>query len=549
MTALSALHQGRASYDSQAWTEAYAYLTTADRELSLEPDDLMRLGVVASVLGKDDESTDLWIRAHHACLQQRDTARAVRCAFWVAMSFRRKGDLTRTGGWFNRARGLLAGVSQDCVEQGYLLLPVALQSMGEGDAAAALTVFEGASSIGERFGDPDLLALSRLGTGHALIRLEKVAEAMSRLDEVMIAVEAREVSPIVAGILYCSVIDACNDVSDLRRAREWTAALSGWCASQPDLVPFRGQCLVHRAEILRWQGAWSEAMDEVLRAGKWLTDEFEHDARAAAYYQQGELYRLQGQFAAAEEAYREASRAGREPQPGLALLRLAQNQIGAAEAAIRRAMSEAHSTTTRSALLPAFVEIMLAVGDLPAARVATDELTTLSDACDSPLLHAASMHVTGAVRLAEGDSEGALAALRRAWKLWQELEVPYEAARVRALIGLACRHVGDEDSARMEFDAAHWAFRQLGAKPDDARAEALLRKTHDQLPGGLTPRELEVLQLVAAGKSNRAIAGELVLSEKTVARHISNIFTKLDLSSRAAATAYAYQNALLQPPT
>jgi DNA-binding CsgD family transcriptional regulator len=464
------------------------------------------------------------------------------------MNFARRRDLVRSGGWFNRAQSVLAGISQDCVEQGYLLLPVAFQRMAQGNAAAALTVFERAASIGEHFGDPDLLALGRLGAGRALIREARVAEAMPRLDEVMIAVEAHEVSPIVAGIVYCAVIDACNDVSDLRRARQWTAALSRWCTSQPDLVPFRGQCLVHRAEILRWQGAWPEAMNEVLRAGKWLTDQSERDALAAAHYQQGELYRLQGQFAAAEDAYREASRAGREPQPGLALLRLAQNQIGAAEGAIRRTMSEADDTMTRSALLPAFVEIMLAAGDLPAARDAAGELSTISDARDVPLLYAVSMHVMGAVRLAEGDAGGALAALRRAWTGWQELEVPYEAARVRTLIGLACRRLGDEDTARMEFDAAHWAFRQLGAKPDDAHVETLLRKGQPQPPGGLTRRELEVLQLVAAGKSNRAIADELFLSEKTVARHISNIFTKLDLTSRAAATAYAYKHTLL-PPT
>jgi DNA-binding CsgD family transcriptional regulator len=290
-------------------------------------------------------------------------------------------------------------------------------------------------------------------------------------------------------------------------------------------------------------------MDEVLRAGKWLTDQSERDARAAAYYQQGELYRLQGQFPAAEEAYREASRAGREPQPGLGLLRLAQNQIGAAEAAIRRALSEADDSMTRSALLPAFVEIMLAADDLPSARDAADEILAISETRDIPLLYAAAMHAAGAVRLAEGDTGDALTALRRAWTVWQELGVPYEVARVRTLIGLACRRLGDEDTARMEFDAAHWAFHQLGAKPDGARVEALSRKAMPQPPGGLTPRELEVLQLVAVGKSNRAIADELFLSEKTVARHISNIFTKLDLSSRAAATAYAYQHALLQPPT
>jgi DNA-binding CsgD family transcriptional regulator len=309
------------------------------------------------------------------------------------------------------------------------------------------------------------------------------------------------------------------------------------------MVPYTGECRVYRAEILRFHGDWSRAVDEADSAVAHLAGTADPRVYAFALYQRAELHRLRGEFAAAEDAYRESGRAGRQPQPGLALLRLAQGDRDAAAAAIRRALVETNERAQRARLLPAHIDIMLDCGDIDEASRACDELASIADQCGG-LLATMADHARGAVHLAADNAAAALPHLRRACQAWHSAGAPLEAARVRVLIARACELLGDADGARLEIDAARAEFERLGATPDltrlDATAGGRARTDH-----GLTPREHEVIALVATGRTNRAIAEELFISEKTVARHVANIFAKLGLSSRAAATAYVYEHHLL----
>jgi DNA-binding CsgD family transcriptional regulator len=538
-----ALARGREAFGRRAWSDACAHLAAADAgpEGPLGVDDLDRLAVASYLTGRDADCADAWARAHRQAMQGGDIAAAARCAFWLGFTLLLRNEVAQGGGWLARAQRLVDDAGLDTVVQGYLLLPGALQSK-ESDPESAFAAFERAGRIAERFGDPDLATLSRLGRGESLVLLGHVAEGVAWLDEAMVAVAAFEASPVVVGIVYCAVVRVYHGISDLRRAQEWTAVLADWCASQPDLVPYRGQCLVHRAEIMQLRGDWSGAMDEVRRACEHLSRPPTHPAVGDAHYEQAELHRLRGEFAEAEAAYRRASDWGRSPHPGLALLRLAQGRVAVAEAAVRRVLDEARDRVTRSRMLGPAVEVLLAAGDVPAARDAADELAAIAAGSDLPAVGAAARAAAGAVRLAEGDPKGALGPLRAAWQAWRDLDAPYEAARVRVQLGLACRQLGDEDGAALELGAARATFAQLGAASDLSRLDA-------RQDSGLTAREVEVLSLVANGKTNRAIAEELVISEKTVARHVSNIFTKLGLTSRSAATAYAYEHHLVRPHT
>jgi DNA-binding CsgD family transcriptional regulator len=545
LTRAQVLREGQSAYERQAWGDAYTQLSSADREAPLEPEDLERLASAAHLIGRENESEDLLARAHQGFLGRGDVERAARCAFWIAIGLLERGEQARGGGWLARAQRLLDENQRDCVDRGYLLLPAALRNVFTGEFAAAYELFTQAAAIAERFHDPDLAAFARNGQGRALIKLGEYAKGVALLDEGMAAVEAGEVSPIIAGNVYCSVLEACTEMFDMRRAQEWTASLGRWCESQPDLVPFRGQCLIRRSEVLQLHGAWKESMAEVRQAQTRLSEPPPpQPAVGLAFYQQAELHRLRGEFAQAEEAYREASKWARVPRPGLALLRLAQGEIDAAAAMIRSMTDDARRRDVRARVLAARVEIELAANDVESARGAAQELANIAANLDAPFLNAIAAQSNGAVLLAQGDARAALASLQRAWSTWQDLEAPYEAARVRVLIALASRELGDPDTATMELEAARWAFRQLGAGPDLARVEALLQPA-PRSASGLTAREVEVLRLVAQGKTNKAIAEELFISEKTVHRHVSNIFLKLHLSTRAAATAYAFQHGLV----
>ena len=539
------LARGRGYVEKRAWAHAFHSLSRADASAPLDAEDLELLAQSAYLIGRDEDFLKTLDRAHDGYRKSGKTACAVRCAFWLGLNLLFMGETGRGNGWLAGARRMIERAGVDCVEQGYLLLPTAEQRLDAKDFDAAHAMALEAVAIGNRFDETDLISCARHVQGRAVMGMGQVEQGLLLLDEAMIPVIAGALSPIMTGLIYCSVIDACQQVYAVARAREWTTALAHWCEAQPQMVAFTGTCLVHRAEIMQMHGAWREAIEEAGRACLRATEGTDQHPPAAAFYRQAEVYRLQGDFKAAEEAYKVASQRGFEPQPGLALLRMAQGRTDAAVVAIRRVVAATTDPLRRTRLLTAYNEIMLTVGDIKVARAACAELETIAAGLDTAVLGAMAAEARGAVELAENDSEAALGSLRRAFETWQQVEAPYEAARVRVLLGMACRAFGDDEGAGMELDAARAAFEQLGAVPDLARVAALTTDVPRRRPGGLTQRELQVLRLVAAGKTNKAVAQELSLSEKTIDRHVSNIFNKLDVPSRAAATAFAYEHKLL----
>jgi len=536
MQAAAQLERGRDAWERGAWRDAHEALSRADELAPLEADDVERLATAAYMLGRDEDYLHHLERAHHLHLDAAEPLPAARMAFWVGMHLMLGGNPGPGSGWLGRARRLVERHPEDCVERAYLMMPLAFQADAAGEFEVAAATAGEAAAIAERFGDRDALGLALQAQGQFLVAAGHVTEGLGLLDEAMVGVTAGELSPIVSGIIYCGVILVCQAAYEPRRAQQWTAALTRWCERQPDMVAFSGRCHVHRAEIMTLEGAWADALEEARSASRRAAQGNHRRALAEAAYVQGEVHRLRGEVDAAEAAYREASGHGREPQPGLALLRLQQGNTEAAVASIRRVLDGADAAPDRLRLLPACVEIMVGAGEVQAARVACDELAELAEGRELGILSAVVAHSRGAVALAAGEPATALPELRRAWRLWEEIDAPYEAARVRALVAIACSALGDRDAAGLEREAARRTFEALGAAADRHR-------TGDA--HGLTARELEVLRLVAAGRTNKAIAAELVLSERTVDRHVSNIFAKLGVSSRAAATAYAYQHRLV----
>jgi DNA-binding NarL/FixJ family response regulator len=539
-----ALDRGRKAVRDRSWQRAYELLAAVEAHSGLAAEDLELLATAAYLSGHDQESIDAWARSHRAWLERGEPVRASGPASVLALRLLLRGDVAMANGWLRRAERLLRDAPSDCAERGRFLVPTGLRALAAGDPASARAAFSGAVELGIRCGDRDGTAIARVGVGQCLVATGQVTEGIAVLDEVMVDVTTGDVSPEYAGIAYCAVIETCHEVFDLDRAHQWTAALTRWCAQQPELVPYRGQCLVHRAEVMMMRGSWTDALTEIRRARERLSDPPGQPAIGMALYQEAEFHRLRGESRSAEQRYRAASRYGRSPQPGLALLRLAQGQVASAVAALGTALDESKDRLARARLLPAYVEALLAAGDVAGARAATEELNGTAARWNTPLVQAVSDLATGAVLLAEDDPATALRLLRQSWRAWQAMGAPYGAARARVLCGLACRRLGDVETATMDWDAARQVFRELGAAHDLAAVEELTGPVPADTRG-LSARELEVLRLLAAGRSNRAIAADLVISEHTVARHVQNIFSKLGVSSRTAAAAYAFQHDLV----
>jgi DNA-binding CsgD family transcriptional regulator len=543
----SPLERAQACYARRDWSDAYAAFSLAQQHPPLSTEDLERFGWSAGLSGHVDEMLRIFDELHQAHLAASEPLRAARAAFWIGFRLGGLGEFGRASAWLARAQRLVDAEANGCVEQGYLLLPLVHRQYGAGQHEAAIETALRAATIGEQYRERDLTVFARALQGRSLLRLGRIEEGLSLVDEAMLAATCDELSPVISGLTYCSMIASCHGVYALDRAREWTSALDKWCELQPQMVSFAGACLVHRAEIMQLGGAWAEATAQAQLACERAVQDQDHGFAGDAFYQLGEMHRLRGDVANAEAAYRSASEHGREPHPGLALLRLSQGRSDAAISAIRRVLGAISDVLQRARFLPAAIEVMLAAGEIAPAREAAAELERTAAEFGVEILAALAAHGDGAVRLAAGDAQAAVEPLRRALHVWQRVGAPYIAARIRVLLARACRELGDEDAACLELDAARAVFERLGAVPDLRALHDSARVTKTQLtePHNLSKRELEVLRLVAAGKTNRAIAVELFLSEKTVDRHVSNIFNKLDVTSRAAATAYAYEHKLV----
>jgi ATP/maltotriose-dependent transcriptional regulator MalT len=545
---MTPLERARHAVAREAWPEAYSLLSRlaeAGDDASgtvLGPDDFDALADAAWWLCRVEESLAARRRAYAAFAAAGAERRAGACAWMVFYEHHLAGRPAVAAGWLARARRHLAAEAE-CVEHAYVAFADAFLAHQRGDLDLAAARAREMTAIARRCGSADLAAMGLQTEGAVLLARGERTAGFALVDEAMCAVLAGELSSLFTGWIYCLALPASIAAADLRRAGEWTEEAMAWCASLPAGTPFHGLCRVHRVEVLHLRGAWAEAAIEAARACDEL---LAYDPRVAAeaFYVAGEIGRRRGDLGAAEEAYRRAHELGRDPQPGLALLRLAQGKAVAAASALRTALSAAEPDGVgRARLLAAYVEVTLATGDVDDAQAGAAELTTIADGADVPLLHAMAAMGRGAVRLARQD-QGALPELQRARTLWQELGLPDHVAQTRMLIAAVCRSAGDQEGARLELSAARAAFARLGAAADARRADALLRAGTTR-PAGLTEREVEVLRLVAAGRSNRSIAAELVVSEHTVARHLNNIFAKLGVSTRSAATAFAFTHELV----
>jgi len=524
----------RAAFAAHSWTAARDAFLEARQETALDADDSSALGDACWWLGLMDESRAAYEQAYAQYLEDSNNRRAAYRAFHVAYAYFLKGNEAVGSGWMGRAERLLAD-ELDCPEQGYLLYFAVETSLDGGEETMGKA--RQVQDIGRRHGDPNLVAAGIVAEGRVLIKLGRGQAGLTLLDEGMLEASSRDLSPNWAGNIYCHLMAACHELGDVLRAVAWTRWTSDWCDRMAPAVLFKGICRVHRAQVMQIRGEWTQAQDEAER----VCADVAHihvGTVAEGHYQIGEIKRLRGNLAEAENAYQEGHRLGRDPQPGLALLRLAEGRTEPAAALIGSALAGVREPLSRARLLAAQVEITIAGGDLATASAAADELDEIASTYGSSGLQAAATRSRGSVLLDAGRAEDALSTLRAACSGWNELEAPYDCAKVRLLLARAYRQLGDFESSERELDAARSAFDALGAALD---VEAVAAQRQEALPSGLTEREAQVLALVAAGSTNREIADALFLSQKTVARHISNIFTKIGVTTRTGAARFAFE--------
>lgn len=535
------LEAGREAYARRDWPRARSALLEVHAAGALDPDDLLMLSDTAWWMGLIDESVADAEQAYRAYLDGGAARRAATATVAIAVNLFLRGDEEIGAAWMSRAQRHLDGEPEG-PEHGYILYLLDVEGApNDADTATVAASARRVQAIGRRHGDPNLVATGLLGEGRALVRSGQVARGMALLDEAMVGVVAGEVAPDWAGNVYCHLMAACWELQDVRRATAWVAATEDWLRGLPSAVVFRGVCRVHRGQLLHLQGEWDRAESEAAAVARDVA-RIHVESAAEGHYAVGEIRRLRGDEAGAEAAYRHAHELGRDPQPGLALLRLAQGRVDAAAASIAAALAATRAPLVRARLLAAQVEIMLEAGDVASAEGAARELSSVAATFGTSGLAACARTADGSVRLAAGDAASAIGALRDALGRWRDLGAPYEVARVRVRLGDAYRSLGDEDLARLELEAAAAAFGDLGAEADLRRLGTAAGV--EPRPGGLSDREAEVLALIATGMTNREVAEHLVLSEKTVARHLSNVFDKLGVSSRTEAAAVAFAHGL-----
>ncbi|MCU1449229.1 MAG: response regulator receiver protein [Acidimicrobiales bacterium] len=534
------------------WSGAYELLTSGDRAADggatddLGAEELDLLAEASWWLGRIEEC----IVAREAAFQAYESAgarrQAAQCAVWLVEHHWFLARPSIAGAWLRRARKTIDD-DTECVEYGNLLLREAEAVHSTGELDAAIERATEAAALARRVGSDELEALALNAEGRLLIDRGEAEDGMQRLDEAMLLATQDRVGPYATGKIYCSLISACDALGDLARASEWTDATLRWSDRHP-LAVFPGLCRVHRAQVLGLRGAWDEAVQEAHRACTELESVNIGNA-AVAWAEIGDIRRRLGDLDGAEDAFRTADELCGRPAAGLALLRLAQGRASAATTIIDDALAgEQWNRLARVRLLPAKVQIEVANGNLDAARPAVEELEDIATTYATVAAQAAAATCRGRLELAQGSCRAACDALRRAVELWQALDVPYETATARLLLGQACREGGDKEGGAFSLLAAAEGFERLGAVLDARRTRTLQEGTAATLPAGLTEREAEVLRLVTSGLTNKDIASQLHLSAKTVGRHLENIFVKLGVSSRAAATAFAVSEGLIDRP-